>query len=121
MAAQTWLGLWKQLDPQTKRQIALAGLEHDKLGKAMVAAIAQHDRVRRQSVERWPAERRAEHFAGIRKLPSTQLAAALLAHFHLTERKKLVTSFLDFVKIPHKDGVIENIEELSPPTRSYYV
>jgi tetratricopeptide (TPR) repeat protein len=115
---RTWLGVWKDLDATTKRQIAEASFEHEKVGKAAVLALARHDRVRRQTVEKWPVEKRAEHFARMRRLPSAQLAAAMLTHFHLVRRKRLVVSFLDFLKIPHEDGLIEHIEDLEPPVRS---
>lgn len=119
--SKTWLQVWKDLDPQTRRQIATVAFEDEKLGKAAVIALARHDRVRRQSVEKWSIEKRAEHFAKMRKLPSAQLAAALFTHFHLVKRKRLVVSFLDFLKIPHDGGVIRNIEELERPARSRMV
>lgn len=119
--SKTWLQVWKDLDLQTRRQIASVAFEDDKIGKAAILALARHDRVRRQSVEKWSIEKRAEHFAKMRKLPSAQLGAALFTHFHLVKRKRLVVSFLDFLKIPHDDGVIKNIDEVEPPARSRMV
>jgi hypothetical protein len=118
---KTWLGVWKDLDLATRRQVALVAFEDDKLAKAATVALARHDRVRRQSVDRWNAEKRAEHFARMRKLPSSQLAAAVFTQFHLVRRKRLVVSFLDFLKVPHDQGVIRNIEEQEPPARSRMV
>lgn len=119
--SKTWLQVWKDLDAQTRRQIASVAFADQKLGKAAVLALARHDRVRRQTVEKWSLDKRADHFARMRKLPSAQLAAALFTHFHLVERKRLVVSFLDFLKIPHDDGVIKNIDELEPPAQSRMV
>jgi hypothetical protein len=118
---KTWLGVWKDLDLQTRRQVALVAFEDDKLAKAATVALARHDRVRRQSVEKWSAEKRADHFARMRRLPSAQLAAAVFTHFHLVHRKRLVVSFLDFLKVPHNEGVIRNIEEQEPPARGRMV
>lgn len=118
---RTWLGVWKTLDVGVKRQIAEAAFEQPKIAKAATVALARHDRVRRQTVDRWPVGKRAEHFARMRRLPSAQLAAALLTHFHLARRKRLVVSFLDFLKLPHRDGLIENVEELEAPARSRMV
>ncbi|HEY8429348.1 MAG TPA: hypothetical protein VIL20_13270, partial [Sandaracinaceae bacterium] len=115
------MGVWKDLDAQTRRQIALAAFEDEKLAKAVIVALARHDRVRRQTVEKWSIDKRADHVSRMRRLPSSQLAAALLTHFHLVKRKRLVAFFLDFLKIPHDEGLIRGIEELEPPTRSHMV
>ena len=53
---KTWLGVWKTLDLPTRREVALAALEQPYLMKALLVAVARHDRVRRQSVERWEPE-----------------------------------------------------------------
>lgn len=119
--SKTWLGVWKDLDPQTRRHIAVVALEDEKLAKAVIVALARHDRVRRQTVEKWSLDKRADHVARMRRLPSSQLAAALFTQFHLVQRKRLVVSFLDFLKIPHAAGLIRNIEELEPPTRGHMV
>ncbi len=121
LKSKTWLGVWKDLDQQTRRQIALVAFEDEKLTKAATVALARHDHVRRQSVEKWSADKRAEHFAKMRRLPSAQLAAALFTQFHLVKRKRLVVSFLDFLKVPHDGGVIRNIDEQEPPARSRMV
>ncbi len=118
---RTWLGVWKELDPATRRAVAEAAWEHPKIGKMATAALAQHDRVRRQTVDRWSVEKRAARFARMRRLPNAQLAAALLTHYHLARRERLVVSFLDFLKIPNQRGLIENIEELEAPARSRMV
>lgn len=121
LKSKTWLGVWKDLDLPTRRQVALAAFEDDKLAKAATVALARHDRVRRQSVEKWSTEKRADHFGRMRRLPSAQLAAAVFTHFHLVRRKRLVVSFLDFLKVPHDQGVILHIEEQEPPARSRMV
>ncbi|MBX3269081.1 MAG: hypothetical protein KF729_02400 [Sandaracinaceae bacterium] len=114
----TWLGIWRDLDPATRREVAAASLEAPHLAKALVIAVARHDRVRRQSVERWDLEKQALHVARMRRLPNAKLAAALLTHFHLTRRQRLVVSFLDFLKVPHDAGVIRDIDTVEPPARS---
>jgi len=116
--AKTWLGVWKELDAATKRAVAEAAFEHPQVAKPLIVALARHDRVRRQSVEKWSVEKRAAHVARMRRLPTAKLATALLTHFHLARRKRLVISFLDFLKVPHEDGLIRNIETLEPPGRS---
>lgn len=119
--SKTWLGVWKDLDPQTRRQIGLVAFEDEKLSRAAILALARHDRVRRQTVEKWSIDKRADHLARMRRLPSSQLAAGLFTLFHFVKRKRLVVSFLDFLKIPHEAGLIRNIEELEPPSRSHMV
>lgn len=115
---KTWLGIWKTLDLATRREVVMAALEAPHLAKALVVAVARHDRVRRQSVERWDLEKQAGHVARMRRLPNAKLAAALFTHFHLTRRQRLVVSFLDFLKVPHDAGVIRDIDTLEPPARS---
>lgn len=119
---KSWLGVWRDLDPQTRREIALTAFENDKLNKAAMVALARHDRVRRQTVEKWSLDTRADHFARMRRLPSSQLAAALFTHFHLVKRRNLVVGFLDFLKIPHDGtGLILNIESVERPAKSRMV
>ncbi len=118
---KTWLGVWKDLDPPLRREIALLGFDHPKVEKALVGAVARHYRVRRQSVERWTPEKRAEHVSRMRRLPNSQLAAVLLSHFHLKQRKRLLVSFLDFLKLPHRDGLVADIQSIEPPPRSRMV
>ncbi|MGE3630497.1 MAG: hypothetical protein AB7P00_11310 [Sandaracinaceae bacterium] len=119
--SKTWLGVFRDLDPGERREIALAAYENPNLEKALNVAIASHYRVRRQSVERWSIEKRAEHLSRMRRISSAKLAAAMLSQFHLVHRKKLVTWLLDFLKIPHRDGLIPDIRELDPPPRSRLV
>ncbi len=115
---KSWLGVWKTLDLATRREVAVAALEAPHLAKALVVAVARHDRVRRQSVERWDPEKQAQHVSRMRRLPNAKLAAALFTHFHLTRRQRLVVSFLDFLKIPHDNGVIRDIDTLEAPAPS---
>jgi tetratricopeptide (TPR) repeat protein len=121
MKKHTWLGVWRDLDMGTRQQVARAAFERPALAKAAVLALARHDRVRRQTVERWSIDKRAEHFARIRRLPSSQLAGALLTNFHVVARGAMLRRFLDFIKVPHEDGVIKNIEEVEPPTQARLV
>lgn len=118
---KSWLGVWKELDAPTREQIAAVAFEQPNVGKALSLAIARHARVRRQSVERWSPEKQAREAARIRRLPSASLAAALLTHFHLAKRARLVLSFLDFLKIPHQGGLIRDIESIEVPPRSRMV
>lgn len=118
---KTWLGVWKELDPATREQIAQAAFDHPKVGKALALALARHARVRRQTVERWSTEKRSAEVARMRRLPNATIAAALFTHFHLVKRKRLVLSFLEFLKIPHHEGLIEDIESLETPPRARMV
>ncbi len=115
--SKTWLGVWKDLDPTTRREVAEAAFEVPQLEKALILAVARHDRVRRQAVERWSPEKRAIHVARMRRLPNAKLAAALFTHFHLARRQRLVVTFLDFLKIPHEGGLIRDIASIEPPAR----
>lgn len=119
--SKTWLGVWKELDPAVRREAAYSAFAHDKVDKALTVAVARHYHVRRQSVERWKDDKRADHVARMRKLPSSSLAAAMLSQFHLVNRKRLLVSFLDFLKIPHTAGLVPEIQSLEAPPRSRMV
>jgi len=113
--SKTWLGVWKDLDPATRREVATAAFELPQLNKALTLAVARHDRVRRQAVENWSLEKRSTHVARMRRLPNAKLAAALFTHFHLARRQRLVVTFLDFLKVPHEGGLIRDIASIEPP------
>ena len=118
---KTWLGVWRDLPAATRLLVAETAFEHPKIGKALTVALARHDRVRRQTAERWSVSKRAQHVARMRRLPNAKIAAALFTQFHLARRDRLVVAFLDFLKIPHAGGLIANIESLEPPNRSRMV
>ncbi len=60
-----------------------------------------------------PVETRAKALAGVLD-PGESVAASLLVALHLNERRPLLSSFLDAVGLPHKNGILEDEDTLEP-------
>jgi len=61
---------------------------------------------------RWPA-----HDDGSIR-PTDSLAGSMLLALHLEQRRAMLSAFLDALKIPHADGLIDENHEMKPPSTS---
>jgi hypothetical protein len=74
-------------------------------------------RFRESAVRQLPVEKRAQYLArSIR--PTDSLVGSMLLALHLEERRGMLATFLDALKIPHEDGLIAEDHEPSPPTEA---
>jgi len=110
--------LWASLDPEVRLAAARSLYAHD-WGQSPTRreadfAIMQGMRFRESAVRQLPVDRRAQYLArSIR--PTDSLAGSLLLALHLEQRRAMLGAFLDALKIPHTDGLINEDHELKPP------
>lgn len=111
--------LWSALDPEVRLVAARSLYAHDwgqtPTRREADAAIMFGMRFRETAVRQLPVEKRAHYLArSIR--PTESLAGSLLLALHLEQRRAMLTTFLDALKIPHDNGLIAEDHELKPPT-----
>jgi hypothetical protein len=108
--------LWKQLDPDRKREAALAFWHDDNAANEQAEAIgviAQRIKFRLKSVITMPVEKKAQHLMSIPGISEIVAARALVA-YHLVHQRPMMGSFLDALGVTHEEGIITD-EEMKPP------
>jgi hypothetical protein len=111
--------LWASLEPEVRLAAARSLYSHD-WGEAPTRreadfAIMQGMRFRESAVRQLPVDRRAQYVArSIR--PTDSLAGSMLLALHLEQRRAMLSAFLDALKIPHADGLIDEDHEMKPPS-----
>ncbi len=110
--------LWASLEPEVRLAAARSLYSHD-WGEAPTRreadfAIMQGMRFRESAVRQLPVDRRAQYVArSIR--PTDSLAGSMLLALHLEQRRAMLSAFLDALKIPHADGLIDEDHDMKPP------
>jgi hypothetical protein len=113
--------LWASLEPEVRLAAARSLYSHD-WGEAPTRreadfAIMQGMRFRESAVRQLPVDRRAQYVArSIR--PTDSLAGSMLLALHLEQRRAMLSAFLDALKIPHADGLIDEDHDMKPPSSS---
>jgi hypothetical protein len=111
--------LWASLEPEVRLAAARSLYAHD-WGEAPTRreadfAIMQGMRFRESAVRQLPVDRRAQYVArSIR--PTDSLAGSMLLALHLEQRREMLSAFLDALKIPHADGLIDEDHDMKPPS-----
>jgi hypothetical protein len=111
--------LWASLEPEIRLAAARSLYAHD-WGEAPTRreadfAIMQGMRFRESAVRQLPVDRRAQYVArSIR--PTDSLAGSMLLALHLEQRRAMLSSFLDALKIPHTEGLIDEDHDMKPPS-----
>jgi hypothetical protein len=111
--------LWASLEPEVRLAAARSLYSHD-WGEAPTRreadfAIMQGMRFRESAVRQLPVDRRAQYVArSIR--PTDSLAGSMLLALHLEQRRAMLSAFLDALKIPHADGLIDENHDMKPPS-----
>ena len=111
--------LWASLEPEVRLAAARSLYAHD-WGEAPTRreadfAIMQGMRFRESAVRQLPVDRRAQYVArSIR--PTDSLAGSMLLALHLEQRRAMLSAFLDALKIPHADGLIDEDHTMKPPS-----
>lgn len=113
---KTSVRLWKKLEREERLAAATAFWAEparEVIGAA-VERIAQSRRMRPQTVLKLSDAERASALAGILD-PGEPLAASLLVSLHLSQRRPLLSAYLDALGLPHEDGVLGEEADASPP------
>jgi hypothetical protein len=109
--------LWKQLDPEKKRQAAEAFWRDDPPTAEQAEAIsliAQRIKFRVKSVVTMPIDKKA-HYVLAMPAVTEGMAARLLVAYHLTHQRAMMGAFLDALGIAHEEGIITE-DEVKPPS-----
>jgi hypothetical protein len=108
--------LWKQLDPDRKRQAADAFWRDESAANEQAEAIgliAQRIKFRLKSVITMPVEKKSQYVLSMPAV-SEMLAARLLVAYHLAYQRPMMGAFLDALGISHEQGIIAE-EDVKPP------
>ncbi len=108
--------LWKQLNPERKRQAADAFWRDEHAANEQAEAIgliAQRIKFRLKSVVTMPAEKKAQYVLSMPAV-SEMLAARLLVAYHLAHQRPMMGAFLNALGIAHEEGIIAE-EDVKPP------
>ena len=109
--------LWKQLNPERKRQAAEAFWRDEHAANEQAEAIgliAQRIKFRLKSVLNMPVEKKA-HYVLSMPAVSEMLAARLLVAYHLAHQRPMMGAFLNALGIAHEEGIIAE-EDVKPPS-----
>jgi hypothetical protein len=109
--------LWRDMDPEMRRQAADAfatGAEYAGEQASVAAVLAARLHLRPQKAAKLPPEKRAAYLASIASLDEAT-AGTLIRAYLLSHHQAMVTQFLDELQIPHKQGAI-TAENVAPPT-----
>jgi hypothetical protein len=109
--------LWKQLNPDKRRQAAEAFWRDDHAANEQAEAIgqiAQRIKFRLKSVVALPVEKKAQYVLSMPAV-SEMLAARLLVAYHLAQQRPMMGAFLDALGIAHEEGIIAE-DDVKPPT-----
>jgi hypothetical protein len=102
--------LWKQLDPDRKRQAADAFWRDENAANEQAEAIgliAQRIKFRLKSVITMPVEKKSQYVLAMPAV-SEMLAARLLVAYHLAHQRPMMGAFLDALGIANDDGRIDS-------------
>lgn len=106
--------IWRQM-PQEIRIAAskLFWAEPNGAGKQFLfASLAKSKNLREATVRKTPIERLANWTAATLSVPD-QIVDDLLKNYLLHEHRAVIISFLELLKIPHADGMIEESFDLA--------
>ena len=109
--------LWKQLDPDRRRQAADAFWRDENAANEQAEAIgliAQRIKFRLKSVITMPVEKKSQYVLSMPAV-SEMLAARLLVAYHLAHQRPMMGAFLDALGITHEEGIIAE-EDVKPPS-----
>lgn len=109
--------IWRQL-PEENRIAAsrIFWAESKGAGKQLLfASLAKAKNLREVTVRKAPIERLANWTAGTLSLPD-QMVDELLKEYLLHEHRKVIVSFLELLKIPHSEGMIDESFDLATLT-----
>ncbi len=100
--------VWRQLPHETRVTVCQSFWAEPKgtEKQVLIAAIAKAKNLREVFVRKSPTERLVNWTAATRSLPDP-IVDDLLKKYLLHEHRAVIISFLDLLKIPHSEGMIE--------------
>ncbi|HXH39013.1 MAG TPA: hypothetical protein VNN08_10325 [Thermoanaerobaculia bacterium] len=104
-------------DPDRRRRILAAfwRFGDDAAKLIAIAQLAKTLHFREETIRKMPMEKKADLFASRATAPEYEQALeAALMHYHTHEQSALLAAFLDYWKIPHVNGSIEDDEYATP-------
>jgi len=109
--------VWELLEEDEQRQAAVATWENaeKETRLALQMTLAKDLKFRPQSVRRLPAEKVAGRLVLEAKTFPESVLFQFLFHFHMQQRRPLLSEFLDEVGLPHNDGVLDLPEDADGP------
>jgi hypothetical protein len=108
--------LWKSLTPDERLRAAAAFFAEPppELAGAAVGALVKARRLRPQAARSLPPDAQARILATVLD-PGEPLAQGLLVGLHLAERRPLLGTFLDALRLPHEDGILKEEADAAAP------
>jgi hypothetical protein len=109
-AGKSFQQIWKHLDHERRRQAAtafFASPENANEQRGMTALMAKKLNLRPQKAAKLPKEKAAGYLAAIEAMEEP-LAALLVRMYLFAQHRAMLIMFLDELKIPHEDGMIED-------------
>lgn len=106
--------IWRRLPEEIRNAASrLFWAEPNGPGKQILSAsLAKAKNLREVTVRKAPIERLANWTAGTLSLPE-QIVDELLKIYLLHEHRAVIVSFLELLKIPHADGMIDEAFDLA--------
>ncbi|MGC8550693.1 MAG: hypothetical protein ACP5M4_13440 [Acidobacteriaceae bacterium] len=106
--------MWRQLPEEIRISASkLFWATPNGTGKQVLSAsLAKAKNIREVTVRKAPIERLANWTAGTLSLPE-QVVDELLKNYLLHEHRAVIVSFLELLKIPHADGMIDEAFDLA--------
>lgn len=106
--------IWRQMPEEIRIVASKLFWAHAKgAGKQLLfASLAKAKNLREVTVRKTPIERLTNWTAGTLSLPD-QIVDELLKDYLLHEHRAVIVSFLELLKIPHTDGMIDESFDLS--------
>lgn len=100
--------IWRQLPEEIRISASkLFWTAPNRTGKQILSAsLAKAKNLREVTVRKAPIERLAHWTAGTASLPE-QIVDEILKNYLLHEHRAVIVSFLELLKIPHEDGMID--------------
>jgi hypothetical protein len=109
--------IWAAMSPESRMAAAKAVFASDEQQHRLEAdmAIAVNLKFRPAAVRKLPLEKRAGYVARAFR-PDDSFASTLLLCLHTGERVDLLTTYLDSLGVPHKNGLIDEEHDMEAPT-----
>jgi hypothetical protein len=108
--------LWKHLPPDERLAAAKAFFAEpsQELAASAVAVLASARHMRPQAARALAPDAQARILATVLD-PGESLTQGLLVALHLTDRRPMLSAFLDALGLPHEDGVLKEEADALPP------
>lgn len=106
--------IWRQMPEETRIAASKLYWAESKgaAKQTLFSSLAKAKNLREVTVRKTPIERLANWTAGTLSLPD-QIVDDLMKNYLLHEHRGVIVSFLELLKIPHADGIIDESFDLA--------